>query len=235
MSADTSLHSQYKGHQVAPADLEATLLTCPYVADAAVIGLHIESMATELPRAYGSSLLLKVIQPPDLTEGLQSSSAKKARSSRILPKPSGLGSIQRLPTTRGSEGSLPFPAWLDIQVCSRWVGNRGVVVIDQVPKSPSGKILRRSEFASRFQLGSQEVSDIISSQFCGTVRRKSWQRTRISSRPNCKCLVHSVGYNTDICYITCKHHEKMRNAKREIRIRARPGRPASFCWRRRYH
>lgn len=43
---------KYKGHQVAPAELESTLLGCPYVADAAVIGVNDEAQATELPRAY---------------------------------------------------------------------------------------------------------------------------------------------------------------------------------------
>lgn len=37
---------------VAPAELEATLLTCPLVADCAVVGVYAEELATELPRAY---------------------------------------------------------------------------------------------------------------------------------------------------------------------------------------
>lgn len=43
---------KYKGLQVAPAELEALLLTHPDVADCAVIGVYIEEQATELPRAY---------------------------------------------------------------------------------------------------------------------------------------------------------------------------------------
>lgn len=54
---------KYKGYQggsscrvslikVAPAELEAMLLTHPDVADAAVIGIWVEDQATELPRAY---------------------------------------------------------------------------------------------------------------------------------------------------------------------------------------
>lgn len=43
---------KYKGFQVAPAELEATLLSHPKIADAAVIGIQDKEQATELPRAY---------------------------------------------------------------------------------------------------------------------------------------------------------------------------------------
>ncbi|CAG8661630.1 4614_t:CDS:10, partial [Acaulospora morrowiae] len=43
---------KYKGFQVAPAEIEALLLTHPSVADAAVIGVYSEKDATELPLAY---------------------------------------------------------------------------------------------------------------------------------------------------------------------------------------
>jgi acyl-CoA synthetase (AMP-forming)/AMP-acid ligase II len=43
---------KYKGFQVAPAEIEAMLLTHPKVADSAVIGVYKPSEATELPRAY---------------------------------------------------------------------------------------------------------------------------------------------------------------------------------------
>ena len=43
---------KYKGFQVAPADLEALLLTHPKVDDVSVIGIFSEEHATELPRAY---------------------------------------------------------------------------------------------------------------------------------------------------------------------------------------
>lgn len=39
-----------KGNQVAPAELEGTLLDCPHVADAAVVGVTIQG--EEVPRAY---------------------------------------------------------------------------------------------------------------------------------------------------------------------------------------
>lgn len=43
---------KYKGFQVPPAELEATLLSHPKIADAAVIGIQDKEQATELPRAY---------------------------------------------------------------------------------------------------------------------------------------------------------------------------------------
>ncbi|MEV5340985.1 4-coumarate--CoA ligase family protein [Streptomyces sp. NPDC052676] len=55
---------KYKGFQVAPAELEALLLTHPGIADAAVIGVHDEN-GNEVPRAY-------VVRQPhagDLSEG----------------------------------------------------------------------------------------------------------------------------------------------------------------------
>lgn len=41
-----------KGHQVAPAELEAILLTHPHVSDAAVVGVLDSTESTELPRAF---------------------------------------------------------------------------------------------------------------------------------------------------------------------------------------
>lgn len=43
---------KYKGFQVPPAELEATLLSHPKIADVAVIGVYNKAQATELPRAY---------------------------------------------------------------------------------------------------------------------------------------------------------------------------------------
>ena len=54
---------KYKGAQVAPAELEATLLTHPGIADAAVIGIADEE-AGELPKAF----VVKKPDADDLTE-----------------------------------------------------------------------------------------------------------------------------------------------------------------------
>lgn len=54
---------KYKGYQVAPAELEALLLTHEGVADAAVIGVY-DAEGTELPAAY----VVRQPSAPDLTE-----------------------------------------------------------------------------------------------------------------------------------------------------------------------
>ena len=43
---------KYKGYQVAPAELEAVLLTHPEIADAAVIGVPEKESGEELPKAF---------------------------------------------------------------------------------------------------------------------------------------------------------------------------------------
>ena len=89
---------KYKGFQVAPAELEALIVTHPQVSDVAVIGVP-DAAAGELPKAY------------------------------VVPA--------------GEE--------LDADAIIDWVGGqvapqkrvRLVEAIDEIPKSPSGKILRR--------------------------------------------------------------------------------------------
>ena len=89
---------KYKGFQVAPAELEALIVTHPQVSDVAVIGVP-DAAAGELPKAY------------------------------VVPA--------------GEE--------LDADAIVDWVGGqvapqkrvRLVEAIDEIPKSPSGKILRR--------------------------------------------------------------------------------------------
>lgn len=88
---------KYKGMQVAPAELEAILLSHPAIADAAVIGVADEE-AGELPKAF-------VVRRGDITE------------QEVMTYVAG----QVAPHKRIRE----------------------VQFIDQVPKSPTGKILRR--------------------------------------------------------------------------------------------
>lgn len=95
-----------KGHQVAPAELEALLLTHPNVADAAVTGFHVPDEGTELPRAF---IVLKA----------------------------GTGSGE------AAEDAIAIKVWFDGRVARHKKLWGGIVVLQEVPKSPSGKILRR--------------------------------------------------------------------------------------------
>ncbi|KAM0754180.1 acetyl-CoA synthetase-like protein [Meredithblackwellia eburnea MCA 4105] len=95
---------KYKGFQVIPAELEAVLLTCPMVADAAVIGVWEEDQATELPRAY------VVVEPKYAQDKEVTKKIAKFVQDKVAPH-------KRL---RG-----------------------GVIPMEVIPKSPSGKILRK--------------------------------------------------------------------------------------------
>jgi acyl-CoA synthetase (AMP-forming)/AMP-acid ligase II len=88
---------KYKGMQIAPAELEAVLLSHPSVADCAVIPLANEECG-EVPKAF-------VVLKGDVTpEQIMSYVAERVAPYKKL---------------------------------------RGLEVLDQIPKSPSGKILRR--------------------------------------------------------------------------------------------
>ncbi|KAI7774485.1 hypothetical protein LA080_008318 [Diaporthe eres] len=89
---------KYKGLQVAPAELEAMLLSHPKIADAAVIGF--EKDGTEVPRAY------------------------------VVPGTKDLTSQQ-------------IASWVDGKVANHKKLRGGVVLVDAIPKSPAGKILRK--------------------------------------------------------------------------------------------
>lgn len=88
---------------MAPAELEALLLTHPKVMDAGVIGVYDDSQATEIPRAY-------VV-------------AKSGVNAAGLDK--------------------EVSDWVTERVAPHKKLRGGVVVIDAIPKSPSGKILRK--------------------------------------------------------------------------------------------
>lgn len=88
---------KYKGLQVAPAELEALLLTHPLIADAAVIGVPDEE-AGEVPKAF-------IVLKGDLTV----EQVMQFVAERVAP----------------------------------YKKIRRIEILDQIPKSPSGKILRR--------------------------------------------------------------------------------------------
>ncbi|KAF5019854.1 hypothetical protein F66182_8133 [Fusarium sp. NRRL 66182] len=94
-----------KGHQVAPAELEAHLLDHPYVSDSAVIGI-VDERAGEVPLAF-------IVKSREAS-GLADDAVKKAVSEHV-------------------ETHKARHKWL----------RGGVELLDVIPKSPSGKILRR--------------------------------------------------------------------------------------------
>jgi acyl-CoA synthetase (AMP-forming)/AMP-acid ligase II len=98
---------KYKGLQIAPAELEAVLLSHPAVADAAVIPIPDEE-AGEVPKAF-------VVRRGDVTEA-------------------------------------DLMVWVAERVAP-YKKLRTVEMLDQIPKSPSGKILRRVLVARERQKG----------------------------------------------------------------------------------
>lgn len=94
----------FQGFQVAPAELEAHILTHPFVADTAVIGVD-DDATGEVPKAF-------VVKAPEVVindEGLTRDIQEHVKSNKAHYK------------------------WL----------SGGVEFVDVIPKSASGKILRR--------------------------------------------------------------------------------------------
>ncbi|KLT43481.1 putative AMP binding protein [Cutaneotrichosporon oleaginosum] len=97
---------KYKGFQVAPAELEALLLTHPRLVDAGVVGVYDAAEVTEMPRAY-------VVAAESVGKGEYEALVKDVQ------------------------------AWVAARVAQHKKLRGGVVVVDAIPKSPSGKILRK--------------------------------------------------------------------------------------------
>ncbi|KAI8973357.1 hypothetical protein BDF20DRAFT_823555 [Mycotypha africana] len=95
---------KYKGFQVAPAELEALIMSHESIADCCVVGVYDATQATELPRAY------------------------------IVPQPS---------VPRNNDTIRIITDFVNSNVANHKKLRGGVRIIDQVPKSASGKILRR--------------------------------------------------------------------------------------------
>jgi len=98
---------KYKGFQVAPAELEALLLSHPQVVEACVVG-KLDQMAGELPAAF------VVLRPP-----VAGSSDKQTLTENELHK------------------------WVDERVAPHKRLRGGVFFVKEIPKSASGKLLRR--------------------------------------------------------------------------------------------
>lgn len=93
-----------KGLQVAPAELEAVLLECPDVADAAVVGIRYETDGEEWPRAY------VVLQEEAKARNVSEKDIQKFVAEKVAKHKHLIG---------------------------------GVKFVDEVPKLPSGKIMRK--------------------------------------------------------------------------------------------
>ena len=93
---------KYKAMQVAPAELEAMLISHDGIVDAAVIGVWDERLQTEVPRAY------------------------------VVAKRDGVPSAEEV------------KAFIKDNMATHKQLRGGVVFIDEIPKSASGKILRKT-------------------------------------------------------------------------------------------
>ena len=117
-----------QGLQVAPAELEAHLLTHPAVADVCVIPVP-DDVAGELPKAYVVKSTSVGLEDNDrmLVRDIQKHVEKEKSRHKWLK------------VSLKMHRALKRP--LDRELLISWQG--GVEFIDVIPKSPSGKILRR--------------------------------------------------------------------------------------------
>ncbi|KAI9658368.1 MAG: putative NRPS-like protein biosynthetic cluster [Bathelium mastoideum] len=99
---------KYKGFQVAPAELEALLMSHEDVADVCVVGVFDPDLATEVPRAY--------VVPAGVANMSLGSETVSAQNIR---------------------------AWLDSRVAKHKSLRGGVVFVEELPRTASGKVLRR--------------------------------------------------------------------------------------------
>ncbi len=104
---------KYKGFQVAPAELEGLLMAHPDVDDAAVIGVYHAHLASEVPRAY--------VVPRN--EAIEKEQGDKKLAEKKLEE--------------------HIKTWVEGKVAGHKKLRGGVRFVDTIPKSASGKILRR--------------------------------------------------------------------------------------------
>ncbi|KAH6630000.1 hypothetical protein B0J18DRAFT_419913 [Chaetomium sp. MPI-SDFR-AT-0129] len=104
-----------RAYQVAPAELEAVLCSSEAVADAGVIGIYDKSEATEYPRAF------------------------------VVPRAAGTvtGGVAKMSRAELEGLAQQLKVLVETRTAKyKWLVG-GIVFVDQIPKSPSGKILRR--------------------------------------------------------------------------------------------
>lgn len=104
---------KYKGFQVPPAELEGYLQSHEKIEDAAVIGVYDEAQATEVPRAY--------IVPSNGSEATEGSDGVR----------------------RNEQLANEITEWMKVKTANHKHLRGGIRFIKEVPKSASGKILRR--------------------------------------------------------------------------------------------
>ncbi|EAU82590.1 AMP binding protein [Coprinopsis cinerea okayama7 len=116
---------KYKGHQIAPAELESVLMENPEVGDVGVIGIMDVYSGNELPRAYVRPANADILKSPTL---------KKAFELRLAK-------------------------WFEGHVSNYKFLRGGVIAIPDVPKSATGKILRKElrEWAKAEQRKDREI------------------------------------------------------------------------------
>ena len=107
---------KYKGFQVAPAELEGKLMDHPKINDVAVIGVQDHEQHTEIPRAYV----------------LHAKLGGKAGDQET-----------GLPTREAEKDAEEIVQWVQSTMANHKRLRGGVRFIDEIPKSASGKILRR--------------------------------------------------------------------------------------------
>ncbi|KAL2851550.1 amp dependent CoA ligase [Aspergillus pseudoustus] len=112
---------KYKGFQIPPSELEDLLLRHPAVTDAAVCAVYDDSQATEVPLAYVS------LSP----EKLSALGLAAEASSDSVPSPAKQALLNEI------------CAWADSQVAGYKKLRGGVFHLQALPKTATGKILRR--------------------------------------------------------------------------------------------
>lgn len=108
---------KYKGFQVAPAELEGKLMDHPLVNDVAVIGVEDPEQHTEVPRAYIVHAKLGK-EAGHLKTGVPTTGAARKDAQEIIE-------------------------WTAGKVANHKRLRGGIRFVDEIPKSASGKILRR--------------------------------------------------------------------------------------------
>lgn len=120
---------KYKGFQVAPAELENVLITHPAIIDAGVIGVYDPDIATELPRSVYSLLSFASIEYR----------TDPFTSAYVVPR-----DLDVLKTpAHASQLGAEVAAWVKERVSHYKQLRGGIVLVDHIPRSAAGKILRK--------------------------------------------------------------------------------------------